>query len=299
MENRFGVKDAFLFLLLATLGVIVVLAMFQFDRQYDQVLKLKDDNQALAKDLNNIKGDLRAMFESLDELKSRPAVTMIGPATGGPATGPATAPLVPKVDAFTRLREAEERPDFARGDWLIDNFGTKIGRLTPIVSSDVYQRWVEYQVLDRLCDSDPSTFEAIPRVASRWTKSDDGLVFTFYLRRGVEFSDGTRMTADDVVFTFDWIRNPKIDGEATRSYLTKLKEVTKIDDYTVRFTFSEFYYLNFDTISGIGILPKHFYSKYTPEEFNEKPGLLMGSGPYRLESPGHLDTRPAGDARPQ
>ena len=42
---------------------------------------------------------------------------------------------------------------------------------------------------------------------------------TFYLRDGVTFSDGHPLTADDVVFTFDWIRNPEVNC-AARSRLS-------------------------------------------------------------------------------
>jgi peptide/nickel transport system substrate-binding protein len=61
--------------------------------------------------------------------------------------------------------------------------------------------------------------------------------------------------------------------------------VKKIDQYTVEFTFKKTFYLNFDTITGVAMMPEHFLAKFKPEEFNEKTGLLMGTGPYRLENP--------------
>jgi peptide/nickel transport system substrate-binding protein len=115
--------------------------------------------------------------------------------------------------------------------------------------------------------------------------SEDGLRMKFFLRRGVEFSDGEPLDADDVLFTFNWIRNEAVAADRDRAFLTKLKDVTKIDDLTVEFTFSEFYYLNFSTIAGTSIMAEHFYSRFKPQEFNEKTGLLIGSGPYRLQNP--------------
>jgi peptide/nickel transport system substrate-binding protein len=267
MENRFGIKDLFLFLLLAGLIVVVVLAMTQFDRQYQQVLTIKQQNDELTRDIVGIKRQLAE------------GVTAVATANG------ATRPAGPKVDAFFHLRKAEQRPDFARGDWLIENFGTKLGKLTPLIATDIYQRWVESQVLEGMVDRDPYTLEYVPRLASRWDVSEDGLRMTFYLRRGVEFSDGRPLTADDVVFTFNWIRNPAVNAQRSRAYMDKLKDVRKIDDHTVEFTFTEFYYLNFETAGGNGIMPAHFYGRYTPDQFNEKTGLLMGSGPYKLENP--------------
>ena len=69
-----------------------------------------------------------------------------------------------------------------------------------------------------------------------------------------------------------------------------MKSVTKIDDDHVRFVFKEPYFLSFELAAATPIMPKAFYSKYSPEEFNRSTGLLMGSGPYRLDSP--TDWRP-------
>ena len=270
MENRFGIKDLFLFLLLGGLIVAVVLAMKQFDRQYKLVLGIQNKQDELTRDVVAIRNQL-----------AQGVVAVGGP--GGSTTAPAQNPN----DVFRLVREAEKKPDFARGDWFIDSFGTKIGRLTPHTSSDVYQKWVEYQVMETLTTTDPDTLEPAPRLATHWEISPDGLVMKFFLRRGVTFSDGAPMTADDVVFSFDWIRNPAVNAARTRAYLTKLKGVKKIDDYTVEFTFSEYYYQNFEYAGGIDVpvMPKHFYSKFTPDQYNEMTGLLMGSGPYKLKSP--------------
>lgn len=281
MENRFGIKDLFLFLLIGALIVIVILAMWQFDRQHNQILTIKHQNTDLTADVTRVKTAVADIADALDDIRSRP---MIGPVSGTATTQQATA-ATPSMDAFTRLKEAEKLPDFARGDWLVDNFATKIGKLTPLVASDVYQTWVEYQVMEGLAVRDPDTLEYVPRLARNWTISEDGLTMTFTLRRGVSFSDGAPMTADDVVFTFDWVRNPAVNADRTRSYLTKLTSVRKIDDLTVEFRFSEYYYLNFGTVAEMTIMPKHFYGKYTADQFNEKTGLLMGTGPYRLENP--------------
>ncbi len=270
MENRFGIKDLFLFVLIAALIGVVIMAMWQFDRQYKEVLTIKQQNVETAREINGIKRQL--------------AQGVV--AVGAGNTGSNRSTTQPIDDAFTPIRAAEAAPNFARGDWHIDNFGTKVGRLTPMVSTDVYQRWVEFQVLESLAVRDPNTLEYKPRLAERWELQADGLKSTFWLRKGVTFSDGTPLTADDIIFTFDWMMNPEVDAERTRSYFKRtFAGVKKLDDYTVEFTFKEPYFLSFEQVSSLGIMPKHFYSKYTPQQFNEKTGLLMGSGPYRLETP--------------
>ena len=271
MENRFGIKDLFLFLLVGGLIVVVIVAMVQFDRQYDQVLLVREKQEELTRDVIAIRNQLAQ------------GVVAVG---ATPTTG-TTTQVAKGDDVFKGVREAEKKPDFARGDWFIDCFGTKIGRLTPHVSSDIYQKWVEYQVMEPLTNVDPYTMEPAPRLATHWEISPDGLTMRFHLRRGATFSDGVPVTADDVLYSFDLVRNPAYNAARTRAYLTEMKDVKKIDDYTVEFTFKSFYYRNFDYAAGqdVPVMPKHFYSKFTPDQFNEKTGLLMGSGPYKLQSP--------------
>src|SRR4051812_19421305 len=128
MENRFGVKDFFLFLFVFILLAMVVLAMVQFDRQYDQVLTIKTQNDQLASDVARIK-------RQLADLSSGGVVVSPTTSSGANAGTPG------KLDAFTHLLQAEGLPGFARGGWFLDNFATKVGRLTPLVSQDVYSYW--------------------------------------------------------------------------------------------------------------------------------------------------------------
>ena len=279
MENRLGIKDFFLFLLVACLMVLIVLAMFQYDRQYRQILLIKDEVDKVAGDVARVRRDIAQ------------GVAFAPGSGGGRAIGEVPEGLTSgknrdgNADPFYQVREAREAADFREGGILHDNFGTKVGKLTPYISTDVYQRWTEQHLFESLADRDPHTLEFIPRLAAGWEVSEDGLEYTFHLRRNVVFSDGEELTADDVVFTFDWIRNPDVNAPRIRSYLTKLDTVEKLDSHTVRFTFSERYFLNFETVAASPILPQHFYEQYSPLEFNEHPGLVLGSGPYRLESP--------------
>lgn len=268
MENRFALKDLILFSLLGLLIIIVVLAMRQFDRQYERVVAIEGRQNDLVVEVEG----LRRRVEQ--------GVAISG---SGASSGTANPTTSPAKDAFSALRAAEAMPNFARGDQFIDDFGTKVGKLTPLVSSDVYQTWVELIVCESLANRDPNTLEFLPRLASRWEISDDGLTMTFHLRRGVRFSDNSPLTADDVLYTFELIQNPAIQADRRRAYLTKLTGVKKIDDYTVEFKFKEVYYLNFETIAETSIMSRKFYSKFTSEQFNERTGLLMGSGPYMLE----------------
>ena len=282
MENRFGIKDFLLFGLVGILIVLMVAAMWQYDRQWTLVQDLGRQNKEIAGDLGRIKRQISDGLTVAPGAMPGGGATTRATAAGGLTAGKGKDGA---TDPFYSIVAASEQPDFARGGWLINNFGTKVGRLTPLVSSDVYQSWIEGLVCDALVYRDPFTLEFMPLIARGWTAGDDGLSYTFKLRDGVTFSDGSPLTADDVKFTFDWIANPDVDAPRQRSYLEKLDKVEVVDPLTVRFTFKEKYYLNFETVALQSVLPRHFYEAYTPAKFNDSTGLLMGSGPYMLESP--------------
>jgi peptide/nickel transport system substrate-binding protein len=272
MQNRFGIKDFFLFALIVVLGVLVVLAMKQYDRQLNVLRQINDKMELQTRELS----DLNRVLSS-------------GGFAGGMPTTQGSqfaSTRDPKLDAvFAPIRAAQQMPGYARGDWYVDIFPVKVPTLTAFIVQDLYGMYVNARVCEWLLAYDPYTLEYVPLLAESWTTSEDGLLVTFKLRRNVRFSDGTPMTADDVVFTFEWIMNPKVAAARTRSVLEKLQRVEKTGDYEVAFHFKEPYYDSAGTVGSVEIVPRHFVSKYTPEQYNQTPGLLMGTGPYRLRNP--------------
>jgi peptide/nickel transport system substrate-binding protein len=281
MEKRFGIKDLLLLLMLGVLIVVVLLAMKQYDRQWQVLAQIQkqgaEQNQALAA--------IRRAVQSGAFVARAPAPAA---AASGSTTSPTTNAASASgegIDPFRHVKEAQQKPDYALGDWFVDNFPAQVAKLTPLLATDLYQRVVEYRVMESLVTYDPETLETMPLLARSWQVSPDGLSVTFRLREGVTFSDGQPFTADDVVFTFDWIMNPKVAAPRERSTLERLKSVTKDGDYEVTFKFSEPYYLIVETVGTMSIMAKHFYGKYTPEQFNQQLGLLIGTGPYKLQDP--------------
>lgn len=253
MDNRFNIKDIVFVLLILLMGGLVGMQMWQQDRQWD------------------------VMQEILAELKGngRPAVANV------PTTDAELATFDP---TFARVAGLREREDFAEGDYFIDAFGTTVKNLTPYIAGDIYASRISAHVMETLVTVDPNTLEHKPWIAKSWDISDDGLVYTFHLRDDVVFSDGERLDANDVVFTYNWVMNPRVAAPRMRSQLEKMESVEKIDDLTVRFTFREPYFMSL-TVCGLylEILPEHWVSQFTEDEYNEMPGLMLGSGPYMLD----------------
>jgi ABC-type transport system substrate-binding protein len=80
----------------------------------------------------------------------------------------------------------------------------------------------------------------IPDLAHSWQIAKDGKTYTFFLRKGVLFSDGAELTADDVKATFERIAKPPQGISIPRSILFKaVGEINARDKYTVEFKLSE------------------------------------------------------------
>jgi len=268
MQNQTTTRDWILYSLLSLSILLILLAMYQIDRQW---LKLSEMQAALseqAKDMRELRGAIAS-----------------GAIAAKTSTNSAASGEV--AQAFKRADAASRLPDYAQGDWSVDAFGTNLKTITPLVSADAYASSVQNYVLESLITRNPDTLEWEGLIAKNWTISDDGLVISFRMREDVSFSDGQPLTADDVVFSFDFIMTDAIQAPRERAYLEKIKSVKAIGKYEVVFTFKEPYFEALSLAGGIGIMPKHFYEPYLkePQKFNESKGLLLGSGPYRLNDP--------------
>jgi len=168
------------------------------------------------------------------------------------------------------------------GGTLRGNFNAEPQTLNPLTYKDLYARYVKEYVVESLIDRDPDTLQLVPWLADRWEVSPDGLVITFHLDPRAKFSDGTPVTADDVVFTYETIVNPKIDCQSLASYFEHCRGCEKIDDRTVRFTWKKPYFLSLE-FSAIDVLPKHIYQFKDPKEFNDINDKLVGTGPFTFK----------------
>ena len=112
----------------------------------------------------------------------------------------------------------------------------------------------------------------------------DGTAVTWTLRPDVTWSDGEPFTADDVVFTFEFIRNPVV-AAATAQYYEGVKSVEAIDDYTVKITFTDptpAWSVPFTGQTGL-ILPRHIFAEHNGPSARDALANLqpVGTGPYQ------------------
>ncbi len=113
--------------------------------------------------------------------------------------------------------------------------------------------------------------------------SDDYKTYTFHLKKDIKFTSGDDLTADDVVFTFEAIKNADYNSPLRNIY--QGIGIQALDDYTVQFTLGEAY-AGFLELLTIGILPQNLWASINPSsaslaDLNLKP---VGSGPYKFNS---------------
>lgn len=141
-----------------------------------------------------------------------------------------------------------------------------------LVAGSIYEGLLKYD----------EHLKPMPSLAESWERSDDGLTWTFHLRKGVLFSDGTPFSAKDVMFTFTKFlteTNPK-----WREVMRHVDNITAPDDATIVFKLKEAYgpFIGSFAYTLAPIIPAHLYegTEFTKNPNNDKP---VGTGPFMLK----------------
>lgn len=121
----------------------------------------------------------------------------------------------------------------------------------------------------------------VKRLASDYSITDEGKLYTVTLRQGIKWHDGEEMTADDILYTVKAIQDPVYKSPLRANWLSV--EATVVDRYTITFSLKKAYFGFLENLT-VGILPKHIWETITPEKFlladyNLAP---IGSGPYKF-----------------
>ncbi|SER08570.1 ABC transporter substrate-binding protein [Actinokineospora terrae] len=140
------------------------------------------------------------------------------------------------------------------------------------------------QLVDSLTDQDPANGKITPWLAEKWEVNADSTSFTFTLRKGATFSDGTPVDAAAVKGSFDGIKAIGPKAQLGNGYLAAYKGATVVDPSTVRLDFSapSAQFLQASSTMSLGVLAPSAYRK-SPEQRCQGDGLV-GSGPFVFES---------------
>lgn len=115
--------------------------------------------------------------------------------------------------------------------------------------------------------------------------SKDGTTVTWKLKPGVTWHDGKPFTADDVIFTWEFVADAAT-GAITKGSYDNIKQIDRLDDHTVKMVFkapTAFWYDAFVGTRGM-VIPKHLFAQYKGQESRNAPYNLkpVGTGPYKI-----------------
>ena len=182
--------------------------------------------------------------------------------------------------------------------------GSEPQYLDPHLANSVSAHNVIIALIEGLVSEDPKTLKPVPGVAEKWDISEDGLIYTFHLRKNAKWSNGDSVTAHDFVYSYKRILNPELASQYA-SMLHGLKNAreyheeglswdeakvgaTAIDDYTLQLTLENPTPYFLELLNHYSWFPAH---PPTIEKFGAfgkqgtawtRPGNYVGNGPFTL-----------------
>jgi peptide/nickel transport system substrate-binding protein len=186
---------------------------------------------------------------------------------------------------------AECEPGVRGGRLVIATFGAP-KTFNPITANESSSDDIIRLLFSGLVGIEAPTQQIKPALAESWDVEADQKTWTFRLRKGLRWSDGQPLTADDVVFTWEVIYDTNIVNVTVDSLRVDGKnfEVSKLDDHTVRIVTPEVYAPFLHNAAVKAILPRHILAKAVAEKrfeaaygVNSRPTEVVGSGPFRLK----------------
>ena len=165
--------------------------------------------------------------------------------------------------------------------------------LDPAISSEMTSHTYVMQIFSGLVSLD-NGLKPIPDIAQSWQRSNDGKAYTFYLRKGVRFHNGTEVTAKDFKYSWERACNPETGSQTAATYLgdivgvndvlkgkaTEISGIKIIDDYTLKVTIDspKAYFLAKLTYPTTFVVDKANVA--SGKEWWRKPN---GTGPVKLK----------------
>ncbi len=170
--------------------------------------------------------------------------------------------------------------DPAHGDAIIVGSIGEPSILIPMLAGDSASHDVAGLIFNGLIKYD-TDLSVIGDLAESWDISPDGLVITFYLKKGITWADGVEFTAEDIMFGYRTIIDEKTPTAYKEDYL-QVKKAEVLDRYTFRVTYEKPFAPALTSWGSLVVLPKHLLEgkDITKTDFSRNP---IGMGPFMLK----------------
>ncbi|HJO93287.1 MAG TPA: peptide-binding protein [Victivallales bacterium] len=205
-----------------------------------------------------------------------------------------------KNNGIANLKYFNQKAQF--GGRLIAPVISAAKNMNYIINNDAFVAELWSKVNSSLAARDyehPEKFK--PLLAEKWELSDDKLVYTIELRKGVLWHDFTdpvtgekwknvEVTSEDFKFFLQVVKNKNIDCAPIRTYYKDLERIEIISKYKFKVYWNKKYFLSESSTLGLSPLPSHLYHSYKGPfdgiKFNDDYGrnkIIVGCGPYKFD----------------
>ncbi len=196
---------------------------------------------------------------------------MAGAATGGAMMG--------------KVKSQINAMGVKKGGTLIEGGTADVRTFNPILQSDTTSGLLNGLLYSALLEVDPDTLQPIPNLAEKFETSTDGKTYTFTLRKGVKWHDGSPFTADDVKFTYEMYMLSETGSARAGELKERIASIEAKDATTVIFTMKDVV-APFLVSNMYAIISKKAFDGVPPAQFRTAPASMnpVGTGPFKFKS---------------
>jgi peptide/nickel transport system substrate-binding protein len=196
------------------------------------------------------------------------------------------------------MAQDSEQPGPGEGEAIIaPNFGADIATLNPFLSDDGSSNTIIGRIYPGFIgiDDDLGNFApgASGGLVTDWEVSEDGLTYTFTMRDDWTWSDGTPITAADVVYSWTVLEDEAVNLSGSFiSTRDAIENVTAIDDYTIEMTFATPDCTAINNAGGMPIVPAHIWQAQFPNNADMNEAAFNLTAPVSANAWQFLDFAP-------
>jgi peptide/nickel transport system substrate-binding protein len=223
-------------------------------------------------------GATGAMGQLLAACGAAPAPPAAAPTSPAGPTSPVTVNQN-ATPAPNSVAQPTAAPAGTAGGTFVFSRSSDSDNLDPVTQDGNIDIWIFMSIYDQLVRVNEAGTALEPALAEKWEVSPDGLTYTFHLRKGVTFSDGTPLKASDVKFSINRAKTNQKSGWTFT--LEPLKDIATPDDSTVVMTLSQPWapFLSDIAMFNSSIMSEAFVKKIGEDKLVEQ---TLGTGPFVL-----------------